>query len=267
MRPIDSTVGDGIYASDILRHMVANHCPRLNTDGVEDTFLPIPHFSFPDLVTPYDAALKLNGFHLWELAVWEDHTLHWSALDLTDYDWEVRKDDFGVEITLQGDSAVDLVNSAIVHYDKLPGRSKETLYPTDSASLVDTSEDNPVNRHGLGYKPVEVTPAFPMDQGTALEIGRIALAEAEQAKRPGTITIASGYIRDRQGNLQPASKVRSGDRIRIVDIPADVIRPIGEASWNQDDLKLTIGVESSLERLEGFFNRVEVNQQAAGLAA
>lgn len=260
-------IGDGIYASDILRHLIASYCPRLNSDGVSDTTLPIEHFSFPDPTTPYDAALKLNGFHIWELAVWEDHTVHWGPLDLTDWDWEVRTDDYGVEVGLQGDSAADLVNCAIVHYDQLPSRTKTTLYPTDSDDLVDSSEDNPANSHGLGYKPVEITPSFPMIEDTAIEIGRTALAEARQAKRPGTITCSSGYVRDRQGNLQPASMVRAGDRIRITNVPADLIRPIGEVQYDHDSTKLTIGVDSSIERMEGFFNRVDVGLQARGLAA
>lgn len=263
-----STIGQGYYASDVLRHMVSNYCPRLKTDGIEDTFLAIPHLDWQDPTTVYDAALKLNGYHVWELNVWEDHTVYFAPLDLSgEWDWEVRTDDPGIEINLQGDSAADLVNGAIVHYDQLPGREQVTLYPRDDPALRNDDDTLAVNRHHLGYRPVEVTPSFPMTREVAISVGAIALAEAQQAKRPGTITVSGGYIRDRAGRLQPASKVRSGDRVRITDIPGDVIRPIGEAAWDQEALKLTIGVDNSIERMEAFFNRVDVNLQAQNLAA
>lgn len=258
------TGAGGYYASDILRHLVSSYAPLLDTSNVIDTSWLVEHFVELDPISPYDAMLKLNAFHLFEMGVWEDRQLHWAPLDLTDWDWEIRQDD-PVTISLQGDSAEELVNGVTVHYQDLLTAAQKTLYPSDDARLRDDSEGNPYTSHGRTHD-LEITLSFPVTEDSAIEIGRIALAEALQAKRPGSITVNGGYVRDRQGNMQPAWRVRSGDRVRITDIPSDLTRPIGEAAWDHESKRLTINVDSTVKRLEAFFDRTAVALAAANLA-
>ena len=141
---------------------------------------------------------ELNRYHQFELSVWADGVLHFeqpSALD--DYDWEIRIDDPGTSVDLQGDS-VDLgvFNGVVVTYTDFAG-TQQILYPTSYAVLADVSETNPANLWGLQRWTSEDIP-FPTTQADALQIGRTALAEATQAKAPGTLAVR-GHIRDRWG--------------------------------------------------------------------
>jgi hypothetical protein len=258
-----ATTAQGVYASDVVGHIVANWCPKLNTGGVQATSYSIPHLVFLDRTDPYDALLEVNKFHLWDFAVWEDKTLYYGPADLTDWDWEFRLDDPGTTVDLHGDSAEDLANGIVIEFDNVQTGKKTVLTPDDNGDLADTSEENPVNRHGLTVW-TELALSSPTTSDAAVQIGRAALAEFNAAKSPGTIN-ATGHVRDRQGNLQPGWKVRAGDSLVISDHPSDKIRLVSETSWSDDSKQLTVAVDSTVRKLDAFLDRTATALTAAGL--
>lgn len=264
---IGSTFPKGVAASDVIEYLVGRYAPLLSTAGVQTTTYPIGHLAFKDDTTVYDAMLKLNSYHLWKLGVWEDRTLYFEQIDLTDWDWEVRHDDAGNQIGLQGDDLTGLRNGLIVHYTNVATGLVERLHPDTYAELRDDSVDNPYTAHGRhGYNPPFTIP-FPTTAADALELGRLQLLEDNSPKAPGQFTV-SNYIKDRSGNLQPAWKVRAGDRIRLTSSAALSDRPrlVRETSYTHDSRTVTISVDATERTLEGFFDRTATALQAAGLA-
>jgi len=253
----------GVLASDVIRDIADRYCPQLDSSGVLDTAWPIPHLVFKDWTDPYDAFLTVNAFHLWELGVWEHKTLTFAPTDRTDYDWDVRLSDFGVDIEQQGDSTEDLANGMIVEYTNVASGAKDTLTPDVYTDLQDANPDNPANRWGLDAW-TRITLSNPTTADAALQIGKAALAEFNAPKAPGTITV-TGHLRDRAGHWQQGWKVRAGDMIAITDHPNDSPRLVTETSWNHDTKQLTVTVDSANKRLDAVLDRVGLALQAGGL--
>jgi hypothetical protein len=259
----------GFYASDVMRDIASRFCPKLNTNGVQATSFPIPHLVFRDLTYPYDAFLEVNKYHLWDFAVWEDKTLYYQSVDLTDYDWEIRLDDhdYPATVSLQGDSVLDLANGVTVQYQDVTTGQTNILLPTDHTELQDPAVDNPFTTHGYAsWKPYQVT--VPTTQDAALQLGRAALAEFNQPLAPGSITIGP-HVRDRAGHPQQAWKVRAGQRVAITSSTSLSDRPrmISEASYSHDDRKVTISLDGGVKRLDAVVDRLSVALQAAGLGS
>lgn len=260
-----ATEAQGFYVSDVIANIAARFAPKLSTAGIKDTSYVHPQIAFHERTDPYDAWLLLNAIHLWDLAVWENRTLHYGPVDLTDHDWEIRTDDYGVNLQQQGDTVDTLANGITVEFDNVNTGKKETVEPADHDELRDTSISHPANKHGLEVWQ-EVSLSIPTTQDMALQIGRTMLAEFNQPKAPGSITIKGGYVRDRQGNRQPAHKVRATDTIAIVDHPNDRPRLITETSWDDTSKTLTIATDSTIKRIDAFVDRVETQLRARNLS-
>lgn len=254
----------GFYVSDMMRNIAQRWAPKLDTSGIEQTTFVVPHASFLDETYPYDAWQTLNAYHRWEMAVYEGRKLLFYPTDLNDYDWEVRASDPGTTFQLQGDDYTHLCNGVTVRYTDLNTGYETRLSPDDFSELRDDSPDNPANLNGRKmYTPMSLS--VPTTQEAAIQIGRTYLAEFNQAQAPGTITI-QGHIRDRAGHWQQGWKVRSGDRIRIVDLSNDSVRVVGETSWDHDPKTLTVAVDSSLKRLDPILARLGVAVEASNLS-
>ncbi len=264
---IVGTATYGVTASDVIRWVCGTYCPMLNTAGVQSTTHSIEHLVFKERTKPYDAFLKVNSWHLWDLAVWENRTLYFAPIDLTDWDWEVRHDEIGTTIGLQGDSYESLRNGIIVQYTNVDTGNPGVLLPANYAELRDESVDNPANVHGRNMYGEPFVIPFPCTTANALELGRVRLREDNQPKAPGSFTVHD-QIRDREGNWQPVWKVRSGQRVRLTSSVnlSDRPRLIAETSYSHDGRSLTIGVDSTLRNLEGFLDRTQTALTAAGLA-
>lgn len=262
------TVGDttpyGVRASGVIGDIATRYCPKLNTNGVEQTDWPIPHLVFKEPTDPYDAFLAVNAYHLWELGVWENKTLTFAPANRLDHDWEVRLSDFGVEIELQGDSTEDLANGITVEYTNLMTGRKDSLSPVNYADLRDSDPDNPATKHGIEAW-TQISLSNPTTYESALQIGRAALAEFNQPKSPGTINVM-GHIRDRAGHWQQGWKVRAGDTIAITDHPNASPRLITETNWDHDQKQLRITVDSTAKRLDAVLDRLGTALTAAGLS-
>lgn len=258
---------EGVAASDVIRHVIETWCPKLNAAGVQDTTYPIEQLAFRERVHPYDVLTQVNAYHRWSLGVWEDRTVHYAPVDLSDYDWEIRLSDPGVTTTLQGDTLEHLANGIEVEFYDVGKAQWAVAHPDDHAELRDESVENPANQHQARlYPPLRLS--FPTTLDGALQIGRMALAELNQPRGIGTIN-ARGHIRDRAGHWQPVWKVRADDRIAITDSTSLTDRPrlIGETTYRHDTHELTAAVDSTLPRVETILDRFGSALDARGLTA
>ncbi len=265
--PIIGDAPGGVAASDVIRYVVGRYCPLLNVAGPDTTYA-IHQLAFTDRTKPYDSFLKVNSYHLLPLAVWEDRTLHFGpATDLTDYDWEIRHDEVGNTIGLQGDEYTDLRNRIIVQYTDVTTGRVETLHPDDYAELRDDSPDNFFNLAGWEWEGEPFTIPFPTTAANALELGRIRLVEDNQPKAPGSFTVQY-RIKDRAGVEQPLWKVRAYDRIKLTSSVSLSSRPrlIGETSFSDDGKTITITVDGTSRVLDAYMDRVNTALAAEGLA-
>lgn len=256
----------GVSASDVIAYLAAEYCPLLNTAGVQTTTYPIGHLVFREDTKPYDAWLRVNNFHLWQLAVWEDRTLYYKPIDLTDWDWEVRHDEVGNTIGLQGDSTENLRNGVVVYFTDIATGARNRLTPDDYSELRDDDIENPANQHdrNLWGEPFEIP--WPTTAADALELGRIRLLEDIQVKAPGSFSLR-GLVRDRAGNWQPTWKVRAGDRIRLTSSAnlSDRPRLIHETNYDHASLTVSVSVDSTARFVEAYIERVQTALTAAGL--
>ena len=255
----------GVYASDVIRDIARRYCPRLDPSGVVDSSYVIQHLAFKDRVTPFDALQQVNKYHLFNLAVWEDRTLHWSPFDLTDYTWQVRTDQVGTSFQAQGPSVDTVFNGIVVSYADLLTGTRNVLTPDAYPELRDTDPTNPWNRHGIDRWD-ELELSYPHLQADALQAGRAALADRNRPKSPGQITV-KGYIQDRAGNRQPGWKVRAGETVAITDHPNDAPRLIHETGWDDEAKTLTITVDGPPSILDAQLDRVTTALKAAGLTS
>lgn len=258
---------EGYAASDVIKYIARTHAPLLKTTAtsIQTTTYPIPQLAWKSPTSPWEAMLACNAFHLWNLAVWEDRTLHFSPPDFTDYDWEIRTDEPGTTLELQGQSADDLINGVRVQYTNVATGETDVLDPAVYAELRDSSVENDATRAGRSMvKSYDVTSPTTLD--AALQIGRAALAEFNAPKQPGSIS-KQFTIRDRAGHEQPVWKVRAGDRVVITSSAAYSDRPrmISETSYDHGNRTVTLGIDSAIPRLEGIAHRQQVALAAAGL--
>ena len=231
--------------------------------GVTQTSYVVQHCAFKERTYPFDAFLELNKYHQWHLGVWENKTLHFRPYDLTDYDWEVRTDDEGTEFVAQGPTTEDTYNGvSVVFTDLLTGTQKEVT-PATNPELKDTDPNNHWNMQGIDHWKEDVTLSTPTMEADAVQLGRMALAEANRPKAAGTIKV-TGYIRDRQGNEQPVWKVRAGDTIAATNFFSG-IHIINETDYNDEDKSLSIAVDTPFQYLEALNDRMLNALQARGL--
>jgi hypothetical protein len=251
---LESGSPDGVFASDVIKYLIATFCPELNSKGVQDTTYPIPHLVFRDRTAPYDAFLTVNSFHRWELACWENGTVHYGPATLDDYEWELRLDDFGTSFEPQGKSTEDVANGIEVSFTDVTNGRQTTLLPDDHSELRDDSYLNPVNRAGL-YRAAELQLSEPATTDMALQLGRTALAEFNLPKSPGTAS-KQAFIRDRAGNDQPVWMVRAGDRVRITDHPDDRVHYISETNYSHDSRSVSLTIDDGVQRLDAVLARM-----------
>jgi hypothetical protein len=255
----------GYRVSDMLRYIVQQYCPLLNPSGITDTSYVVQHAAYIDPTSPYDAALDLNKYHLWNLAVWDNRRVVFAPTDTTDYVWEIRTDDPGVTFSPQGRSIDDLHNGVVVTYQDVLTGTQEILTPLEFGDLKDSDPDNIWNRQQIEHwKTVPLSTPTLREQ--ALQIGRAVLGESNRPRQPGTITVRN-HLRDRSGNWQQAWKVRAGDTIALTNFPSDNPRLIHETSWDDATKTLTISVDGPPDALDAINDRIINGLGPQGLAA
>lgn len=254
----------GFTVSDMVIDFLSRFAPLLDTSGIQATDFVVPQAAFLDDISPFDAWQKLNAYHRWEMAVYEERKALYWPIDLNDYDWEVRLSDFGTSTSLQGDDASVLCNGVTVRYTDLDTGYETRLSPATYSELRDDSPNNPYNIHGRpNYQPLSLS--APTTKEGAIQIARAYLAEFNRPKAPGTITV-NGHIRDRAGHWQQGWKVKSSDRVIIADMPNDGVRVVGETDWDHDAKNLRIAVDSNFKQLDAILARQDAAIEASGIS-
>jgi hypothetical protein len=264
----------GFYASDIVADIVARAAPMLDystgTDGtIQSTTFVVPHMVTDGTTTAADAIQKVNAYHGWDWLVWEGPTFYFQPPG-SGVVWQARKAD-GAQLSLEGDSADSIYDRVFVTYqDSLTGTTKIAAWPgsgfdVESAALIDTDPDNPVTRAGMpgNGRPLQISPSFPTNDAGAVELGALALAEANLAKRSGQITL-QGTVRHPTRGMVPVAEVRGGDSIVFTDIADDEPRRIVETSYQHGQRLLTATVNSSANKIEALLERLLVYSNTVG---
>lgn len=272
-----ATSARGFYASDVIADIISRAAPKLTfTTGtagsIQPTTFVIPHLVFTDPTSASAAVQLVNGYHLYNWAVWDAKTFYFRPQDSTlDTVWEARISD-GAQIQLEGDQAADLSNGVVVTYTDPTGIARTVGPPgsvTDAqdASLQSTDPLNPVNAAGL-TKWATINITVPTTQAGAIQLGFVWLAEHTLPQKRGQITITgvakciqSGWRSSRVG-ARPAWAVRAGDWVRIADIPADEPRHIIETAYDHDSRTVTLTVGTTPFKLDAIIERLAA--QAVG---
>jgi hypothetical protein len=250
----------GIAASDAIRYLAGKYAPKWDTSGVEQTSYPIPHAVWKEPTTATEAIKQLNSYHLWKLGVWEGRRLEFGPYDLSVANWQVANGQDGVRVEYQGDTTENVFNGCAVTFSDFAGVSQR-LTPDDTSVLKDTSEWIAANQWG-DQAWLDIQVSWPCTADDAAQIGAIALASANQARRPSTITVPM-HIRDIHGSWWPSSYVRSDETILVTNQHTPVPRLITGTRWANHQLSIT--TDNAIDSMSAFNARVGGALSAAGL--
>lgn len=258
----------GFYASDIIANAVSRTCSFLDTSGVDDTSFVVPYAVFTDPTDAGSVIEQMNAYHLYDWGVYEGPRgykggLFFRAPDASRLTWQARLAD-GAKLSLEGDDATaDIINGMVVRYTDFYGKQKvyaPTGYsPADntSADLLDSSETNPVNSHGLGNKYGLLELSNPTSDDAALQIGSAALAQKLTPRRRGSITL-TGTVRHPTEGMVPVWRVRAGDWIVVTDRTDDVVRQITDTTYDHESRTLTATIGGTPQRLDAIMERIGI---------
>lgn len=248
----DTTVG--VAASDVIRDLLAEAPSLQDRGGIQNTTYAIRQAAWHDPATPYEIIQTVNGYHLWNFAVWADGAAAYGPLDISDYTWQVRSSEPGVTVDLHGDELDGLYNGVDLTFTDAATGLDKRLTPDTSTDLRDAEISNPVVAHG-NEKWLEVALSFQVPTDDALQIARAALAEANAPKAAGSITV-QGWLRDRQGNRRPAWLPRAGETVAITDHQNPRPRLITETSWDDNAKTVTLTLETAPRGLDAWQARL-----------
>ena len=249
-----------ITASEGIKYLANKYAPKWDTSGVVGTTYPIPHAVWKEPTTPGDAIRQLNSYHLWKLGVFEDRKLVYEPYDLSVADWQVAAGQDGCRVEYQGDTTENIFNGCAVTYTDFAGITQR-ITPDDTATLQDTGEWIAANQWG-DKAWMEINLSWPTTADDAAQIGAVALAAANAARRPSTITVPM-HIRDINGTWNPSSYVRAGQTIVVTNQHTPVPRLITRTSWSNHTL--TISTDNALDTIGAFNARVGGALTAQGL--
>lgn len=264
-----ATAPQGVYASDVVEHVVTQTTPEIAIGDVEATTLVIPHLTFPQPTTAEEVLLAVNAFHLFDWGVYtglnRTPSFFFRFPDPDRLCWETRLDS-GCTVNDDGPQSVDLIDGVIVTYQDAAG-TEHQVGPTgsgtenESGELIVTDESNPVVAHGLGPKYAVLASTQPLDLATATEIGRIYLLERSVEQRRGQITV-TGTARHPTMGDRPAWAIKAGDWIKVTDAgkTLGVPRKIIETSYRHQSREITLTLDTPAWTLDSLLERIGVAQ-------
>lgn len=253
----------GYYASDIINDVVARQCPFMER-SIDATSFVVPQAAYSDPTTADDVILDCNKFHLWE------HGCRTSSTGAPEFFyraptdelvWEARLDQ-GAKLSLEGDDSTGWWNGVVVFYtdgygrQRVAGPTGYTLANVTDDGLLDTSDSNPVNAHGLGRKWAVLNLSNPTTDAGAVQIGAAWLSESTLPQRRGSITL-SGTVTHPQEGPVPVTRVKAGSWIKVADKPGDVARRIVSTSYTHPG-QITCDVGGMPARVEAILERLGV---------
>jgi hypothetical protein len=242
----------GARASDIIRYVAGLYAPLLDTSGIADSPSIIDQFRFKEQTYAYDVFTKANAYDRYNIAVWDDRILTYTAMPAATDDptWVVRASDGnGYEPNWTGPSTAATANGVMVRFQNVLTGQEDVVSPDTDATLADTRDTIAANRAGIPRWEAIQLPDPNTPTGAA-EIGRAILAEFNRPRHPGDITVR-GHIRDLAGNWHQGWRVKAGDTVLLEDDPDATPLTIWDAPWTQDTKTLTMHVDGAAATSDG----------------
>jgi len=261
----DATTAKGFYVSDMIADIVGRAAPMLSfstgADGsIEPTSFVVPHAAFLDPVTAEDAIGVLNAYHLYDWGVY-DNKFFYRAPDPGRLTWKASLSD-GAKLSLEGSTAEQVYNGVYVTYTD-PSGAKKTVGPPGALAdatdpvLADTSDENPVNAHGIPRRWGKLDLSLTTTQAGAIQLGYVWLQERALASRRGQVTLTGTVTHPTEGKV-PVWRVRAGDWISISDHPASAPRKIIETSYSHATRTVTASLDNTVAKTEAILERLGV---------
>lgn len=261
-----ATNAQGFYGADVIADVVARAAPLLRfTTGeggsIEPSSFVIPHLVFASApVTGADAVSLVNGYHLNEWGVYDDREFFWRSPDPDRLTWRAKLTN-GARLGLEGDDANNLFNGIFVTYQDPSGRAATvgppgTYADANSALLVDTDPENPVNQHGLTrIAHLEVGQVTTL--AGAIKVGEVWLAEHRLPTRRGQLNL-TGMVEHPTKGMRPVWAVRAGDYVDIIERPDEPPRRIIETAYAHDERQLQSSLDNTVFNLDALFERIGI---------
>lgn len=258
---------EGLYASDIVAHVVAATAPLLRYStgpggSIEPASVVIPHAVYRDPTTAEFVISDVNKYHLYDWGVYDNREFFFRQPNPHRVLWEARLSD-GARLDADGDTAEQVINGVCVTWTDAAGTTQivgppGTAFDATDSQLVDTSSSNPVNAHGMGRKWVPLTISFPTNLAGATAIGAVYLAERSLAGRRGSLTLTGTATHPREGRV-PCWRVRAGDWITLKDLNGSVVpRKIISKSYSHGSRQVTLQLDNTVAKLDAILARVGV---------
>jgi hypothetical protein len=248
----------------MVRYVVEEWAPLLDIGEIEPTTFVVPHMVFGEPTTAMDMIESMavfGGDHSLPLdwAVWEKRSFHMFSPGQRGTTWRTRYDE-GAEASSSGPDAQQMLNGAYVTYDDGTGTQRSVGPPGsgadfETASLIDISDSNPVNRDGA--KHWQVINAGITSQAGAVLIGQLVLADRNNMEWRGEVRVVD-QVRDEAGNWHPVGLVRAADYIVIEDDPDTRPRRIVNTKYNSPTRTNSLSVGARPDRLDTLLARIGV---------
>jgi hypothetical protein len=264
----------GLYAHDVLGHMLETGAPalkfRIAEDGtiVPNTSFVIPHLAFLEGGKVADAIQNLNAYFLNNWAVWDDKTFYWQPWNPDRLTWKARIQG-GAHWSPAGRQSETLLNGAIVYFTDGWGKAR-TAGPVGSGCdfedplLEDSDPANPYTRRGRRrWGKLQVD--FPLAYGsTAVQVGHVFLLEHRLPQRAGTLVIrplGPGHVPQIEHptvGAVPVWALRAGDYVELVGWPEPEPFRVIETDYSHESKTLTAQLDTASSRLSAILERVGV---------
>jgi len=264
----------GVYAHDVLGHMLSSAAPelkyRIAGDGtiIPNTNFVIPHLAFPEAGKVSEAILKLNAYFLNNFGVWDDKEFHWRPWDPTRLTWKCKIQG-GAHWAPAGRQALGLLNGIVVEYNDVQGR-RRTVGPPESecdfeSELLRVNDpSNPYTARGRrrwGVLQVDLPLAF---DSTAVQVGYVKLLEQQRPQRSGTLEVrplGPGHIPQVEhptAGPMPVWAMRAGDYAELDGWPEPEPFRVIEAEYDETTKTLRAQLDTASSRLSAIMERVGV---------
>lgn len=251
----------GFRASDVLPDVLSSAAPLLRwTTGpggtITPTDYPISQLVFADPTTAADVVGRLNAYHYWDWAVWEDRTFFWGPRN-SGRTWSISTED-GLDLSLEGETTDAVHNGVLVQYQDFGGMSHQLGPPGSLAEatddrLISYDESNPATIHGIRRWAV-LTLSRATDREGAATIGQAWLGAQATATRRGSATVYS-TVTDDQGQAHPVWRIRAGDQLVVTDRPDDPPRRIIETNYVHASRSIALTLDNSAATIDAMLER------------